>query len=228
MGRRALDIVGHTFGRLLVLRRVYPNKYKHQANFLCRCSCGNLHEVVGSVLKRGGAMSCGCLGRDKLLTHGLTDHPLYNTWLAMIDRCHDSSSPTYPRYGGRGIVVVNEWRGLEGLQRFIADMGQRPPFHTLDRIDNDGPYRKSNCRWATRKQQALNTRRVQILSHDGRAGSLTDWARWTGLGLSTIRARLAAGQTVQSVLEPVNRRHLRDPMINYINRQTARPPVCET
>lgn len=227
MGRPALDIIGLTFGRLTVLHRTMPNKYKNQANFLCRCACGNLHEVVGSVLKRGGALSCGCLVRDG--THGLTYHPLYNTWIAMIDRCYDPANPSYANYGGRGIAVCDEWRdNPAGLQRFIYDMGTRPKGTSVDRIDGNGHYHKENCRWATPKQQAMNARTTHVISYGGRTGSLTDWSKWTGLGLTTIRGRLAAGQTLESALEPIKRNWRRPSKITYTTDQTARRPSSET
>ena len=229
MGRPPLDIEGKTFGRLKVLHRVFPNKYKNQANFLCQCACGNLSQVVGSVLVRGGAQSCGCIVKENLTTHGLTRHPLYNTWIAMIDRCHDESSPTHLNYGARGILVCTEWRDkTNGLAQFISDMGERPTGHTIDRIDNNGPYCKDNCRWATPKEQVMKQKKTHILSHNGRTGSVADWSKWTGLGANTIRSRLLTGQTIKSALEPVNRRHRRQSKITYTTGQTALPPSDET
>ena len=229
MGRPALNIEGRTFGRLTVLHRVFPNKYKNQANFLCQCTCGNLTEVVSSVLARGGAQSCGCIVKERMTTHGLALHPLYSTWAAMIDRCHDEGSPAHPGHGGRGISVCSEWRDrTNGLARFISDMGERPTGHTIDRIDNEGPYCKANCRWATPKQQAMNTRVVRLISYDGRDGSIADWSKWTGLGAATIRARLAAGQTLQSALEPVKRHWKRRQVVSYIKRQSVQPQASET
>ena len=206
MGRPALNLAGLTFGRLKVIRRVFPNKYARQANWLCQCSCGRLHEAACTVLKRGGVTSCGCLAKEKKTTHGLARHPLYNTYIAMIDRCYDPTNPAYRHYGGRGIEVSGEWRGPDGLRRFLDDMGTRPAGMTLDREDNDGHYCKTNCRWATARQQAHNTRHVRLISHGDRQGSIRDWSKWTGLATETIRTRLAAGQSIESALEQVNRR----------------------
>jgi hypothetical protein len=228
MGRRALDIEGKTFGRLTVMHRIFPNKYKNQANFLCKCACGRAHEAVSSVLVRGGAQSCGCLVKHRMSTHGLTYHRLYNTWVSMVDRCSDATNPSYPRYGGRGIAVCIEWQGSKrGLGRFIADMGERPKGYTLDRIDNDGPYCKANCQWATPKEQVLKQGRTRILSYDGRSGSITDWSRWTGLGSNTIRSRLSAGQTLESALVPERRRWLFHSTITYTSDRMAPRPSAE-
>lgn len=86
-------------------------------------------------------------------------HPLYTAWQSMIYRCHGKDTkgnPNYRKYGGRGIYVCKEWR--DSFRKFASDMGDRPKGHSLDRIDNDGPYSKENCRWATQLTQSLNKR----------------------------------------------------------------------
>jgi hypothetical protein len=89
--------------------------------------------------------------------HGLSKHPMYHSWIAMIRRCHASSEPGYKNYGARGIKVCDRWRN--SFVAFLADMGGRPsPKHTLDRINNDGNYEPGNCRWATRHEQRVNSR----------------------------------------------------------------------
>ena len=121
-------------------------------------------------------------GRPKTSRNGTTYYPnknrgkpLYCTWCSMRDRCNNPHDENYFRYGARGIKVCERWASFE---TFVADMGPKPtPKHTLDRIDNDGPYDPSNCRWATRQEQALNTRRNRWITIDGETQTITVWEK---------------------------------------------------
>jgi len=118
----------------------------------------------------------------------------------MLDRCYDTTNKQFAGYGGRGITVCDEWRGPNGLAQFVADMVACPPDHSIERIDNDGPYCKQNCRWATRKEQQRNMRRTRIITHNGRSGTHRDWAEWLGVSSGTIWYRIKTGQPLDVAL----------------------------
>jgi hypothetical protein len=163
MGRTTIDLAGQKFGRLTVKARV-PREHgtQGQAMWLCRCDCGTLKPVGSNALRSGATRSCGCLLSEVLTarntTHGLAPRKgkarAYSSWVNMIRRCTHVDDPRYPEWGGRGITVCERW--LE-YPNFLADMGERPPGMTLERKDNDGPYCRENCIWATPHQQQMNS-----------------------------------------------------------------------
>lgn len=114
-------------------------------------------------------------------------HSLYMTWMTMRKRCTNPKAKNYDRYGGRGITVCKEW---DDFTVFLLDMGERPPGTTLDRKDNDGPYCKSNCQWATLSQQNRNTVRARKLTLNGKTMNVTDWEIRLGLSQGAIWHRL--------------------------------------
>ncbi len=159
-GTSASDAPGKRYGRLTLI------SYHKSTVWLCQCDCGKEHFARSADMRRGRTMSCGCLKREKMrerpppgtLRHGhaVRGHSReYETWAGMKRRCNNPKDHNYPNYGGRGITICDRWRSFEC---FLEDMGDRPPDTTLDRIDNDGPYEKANCRWATSVQQSLNQR----------------------------------------------------------------------
>jgi len=120
--------------------------------------------------------------------------PEYGVWFSMIKRCHDHNNKYYCNYGGRGISVCDRWLGFDGFDNFIEDMGHRPSKNlSLDRIDNNGNYCPSNCRWATAKQQAQNRRSNRLITIDGNEKSVAEWADISGISQRTIRDRLDSG-----------------------------------
>jgi hypothetical protein len=118
----------------------------------------------------------------------------------MVSRCTDRNHPQWEDYGGRGITVCPTWHGPNGLAQFIADMHPKPPGKSLDRIDNDGPYTKVNCRWATGYQQQANTRQNVLVTHQGQTLILSEWARVLGIRSDTLKHRLKLGRPMSEVM----------------------------
>lgn len=112
-----------------------------------------------------------------------------NTYHHIKQRCYNQKLGCYPIYGGRGIRVCERW--LESFQNFITDMGPRPSVeHSIDRIDNNGPYSPENCRWATQREQRTNQSRTRLLTHNGATHSVAEWSRIVGIRLDTLLVRL--------------------------------------
>jgi hypothetical protein len=151
---KRIDLTGTRFGRWTVLA------YARDSKWSCVCDCGTRVVVRESHLRDGCSRSCGCLARElrsiRSKKHGMSRSREYKAWAAMKQRCSNPRNASYENYGGRGISFCEEWHSFEA---FFADKGECPEGYSLDRIDPNGNYEPSNCRWADNKQQAQNRRR---------------------------------------------------------------------
>jgi hypothetical protein len=201
---RAIDLAGMQYGVLVVLRRDPTNR----RNWICRCACGSEKSIARCNLKSGSTKSCGCLSvrwislaktkhGQAARMHGQRPTRTYSSWAAMNKRCNCESDAAYPLYGGRGITICERWASFE---YFLADMGERPPGLSLERIDNDGNYEPGNCKWGTRKEQGRNRRTSKFLTIEGETLCMTEWAERNGIARSTITDRLARGWTTEEAV----------------------------
>ena len=126
----------------------------------------------------------------------------YSSWAQMKNRCNNPKDPNYKRYGGRGISICSEWNSLHGFKQFYIDMGPRPQGKTLDRINNDGNYEPSNCKWSTRLEQANNTRTNYYLAIDGVTRTLAQWTRYFGVDKKIVYRRRTAGWPDKQLFTP--------------------------
>lgn len=180
------DLTGQKFGKLTVVS-LYESRGGH-VYWNCLCDCGSGKIVRGSHLTSNHTASCGCGGKHK--THGDTRSRLYRTWCNMRQRCHNKNVKCYPLYGGRGITVCDEWRNdFEAFRCWALSNGYQDNL-TIDRKDNNGSYSPNNCRWATHKDQANNTRKTRFLTYNGETHSVSEWARLLGIKQSTLNMRL--------------------------------------
>lgn len=186
---RIQNLVGKKFNMLVVvdLEQSNPVVWK------CRCDCGNYTYVRTSNLKRGLVKSCGCLQQRGNPVHNLSNSRLYRIRAKIIRRCFCEDDPAYPRYGGRGITMCQEWRdSVESFVNWAYENGYRDDL-TIDRIDNNGNYTPENCRWATSVEQANNTRRNRVFTYNGKTQNLKQWCDELGLNYSRIHSRLTRG-----------------------------------
>lgn len=196
--KQAIDITDQKFGRLTALGPIGYNKNQGVV-WLCRCECGNVKEIHSGNLRSGVTKSCGCWMRElvglRFATHGNTAHPLYGTWVKMIDRCDNPKVKHYANYGGRGIFVCDEWHSsFDVFCEYVSSLlNYGMSGYSLDRIDNDGNYEPCNVRWATDMEQARNSRHAHLIEFCGKIQCVTAWSEETGIPRGTLNSRLFQG-----------------------------------
>lgn len=200
--RRPVEI-GETFERLTVMREVGKNS-RGGKKFLCKCQCGNEVVTLGADLRFGHVRSCGCLFKEVQLAtvtkHGMRYSRIYETWRGMKQRCYNEKKRSYKNYGGRGITVCDEWKNdFQAFYGWAMANGYSDEL-TIDRIDVDGNYEPSNCRWASTKIQANNKSTSRYIEAFGEIHTVAEWAELLGIKKSTIYSRLRRGCEPQKAL----------------------------
>jgi len=208
MNAKVIDMTGKRFASITAVR-IAGKSASGDMNWLFLCDCGNEFITNGYFARSGQVITCptcskarGALATTK---HGLSDTVEFGTWVDIQTRCYNKNAKCYENYGGRGIKVCQKW--LDSFANFLEDMGPRPSkSHSIDRYpDNDGDYEPSNCRWATRKEQANNKRSNHRLTINGETKSILEWSEASGLSYNAIWYRLRAGKTGVKLIEVLKR-----------------------
>jgi hypothetical protein len=189
------DLTGMQFSKL---RAIMPTDKCIRGSVVweCLCDCGKKYSVTTRSLLNGDKRSCGCVKKN--VRHGRSESHYYPRWKAMLYRCYNSKHPYFHHYGGRGIKVCDRWHVINN---FYQDMGDPPSKqHTVGRIDNDGDYTPSNCRWETIEQQANNKRTNRFITFRGETKTVSQWAVTYGISHSTLKGRLDRGWDTEKAL----------------------------
>jgi hypothetical protein len=201
------NLVGKTFGNLIVLEYIGEDGRKRLWKCVCGCEAKPELIVAQNCLKDGRTVSCGCIISPKNRTHGLTGTKEYKAWDAMRSRCNNQNDISYKDYGGRGIKVCERWDS--SFENFLADIGFAPTKnHSIDRIDVNGNYEPENLRWATRKEQENNKRKTIYITYDNQSLTISSWSDKIGIDYIVLWNRYKDGWSPEEILtRPVSYSH---------------------
>ena len=203
-------MAGLRFGALVVLGQ-HPKKYRGQFRWVCMCDCGQVCSAPGHCLRSGNTKSCGCGKRmsgesNPFFKHGhsRTNSKTYHAWTGMRDRCHNQNTEKYYLYGARGISISESWKEFS---QFLLDMGECPEGMSIDRIDVNGNYEPTNCRWATPTEQANNRQSNKTVEYRGEQVSIRYLASLSGMDYSAVAQRIQHGWTAErAITQPIDKR----------------------
>lgn len=195
LSSRTKDLTGEKFGLLTVLSYAGQSEGKSKINqWLCKCDCGEEEIKFVTALNKGQDRCKKCafeqMGesyRKHDKSKAMKNEPTYITWKSMKARCNNPNATGYKNYGGRGIEVCERWNDYAN---FVADMGKRPDGMTIDRIDGDGNYEPSNCRWATDESQTNNRRTNHAVTYKGESLTISQLAKSVGVDRRCMRNAL--------------------------------------
>lgn len=211
---KLIDLTGRRFGRLTVVGRaenyVSP-RGKQATRWICQCDCGKKTTVVGGDLRDGSVKSCGCFFRECAskfnTTHGQSKTRLFKIWTGMKNRCYNPKNYSYAMYGGRGVTVCEEWlNDFQVFYNWAMSNGYTEKL-SIDRIDVNGNYEPSNCRWVTQKVQVINRRGIKKYSLNGEEKTISEWCEIYEKNLYKVCDRISKlGWTIEEALDLVPRK----------------------
>lgn len=207
-----IDLTGHRYGRLVVIERAENNKHGI-SQFLCQCDCGNKKIICGKFLRDGDTISCGCFRKEVASNthrkHGFRETRLYHVWQDIKTLCYNPNDSRYKYYGGRGIIVCDEWKdNFQAFYDWAIESGYKEEIQangynkwTIERIDNNGNYEPDNCCWATMEAQCNNTRRNRLIKYKGADFTVAQVAKERGLRGDTLLWRINNKTNIQEAIE---------------------------
>jgi hypothetical protein len=198
--------------RLTVIKKVGTNNNR-ETLWLCECNCKDHNKitVVGSSVRTGHTLSCGCLNKEHVAeslkqrsTHGETNTRLFKIWQGIHKRCENANASNYYLYGARGITVCKEWSNYVEFAKWAKENGYNDNL-SIERINVNGNYCPENCKWATRKEQANNTRANHYLTYQNQTHTISEWADITGIKYGTLNSRIQRGWDIDRAINtPIN------------------------
>lgn len=203
-----IDLTGQKFGRLTVIARAenhIQTNGQRKTQWLCQCECGKKIIIKASDLKSGHTRSCGCLRIEKITKHGLIGTRIYIIWHNIKQRCYNPKDSNYKNYGSRGIIMCDEW--LKDFKSFYDwakahgyDENTKRGECTIDRIDVNGNYEPSNCRFVNMKVQQCNKTNNHLIIYNGETHNISKWSEILNIKFGTLLARLNRGWSVEKTL----------------------------
>lgn len=191
------NMIGKKYGLLTVISEIKERNKNGHILYNVICDCGKEKKVLGASLRSGGSRSCN---KCNLLTgsHGMWKSKEFSIWGSMKDRCYNPNNPRYKNYGGRGIIVCNDW--IKSFKKFYLDMGDSNGL-SIDRIDVNGNYELSNCRWSNSKTQARNRTNNVKFTYLNETLCISEWCEKLKMSISTFNNRINRGWSIEKIIK---------------------------
>lgn len=197
------DLTGQRFGKLIVVERA-ENDSQGNAQWLCKCDCGNKKVIRGYQLTNNKTKSCGCLVGHNNETHKKSRTRMFNIWINMIQRCNNPKNSCYKYYGNKNIQVTKEWLDFENFYNWASTNGYTDKL-TIDRIDNNGNYEPNNCRWVDMKTQQRNRSNNNLITINGDTKCLAEWCIIYHISPSAVWLRTQKGIDIVTAITTPSR-----------------------
>lgn len=181
------DLIGKRIGSFVILEKIETSDKKH-SYYKCKCDCGNIFKKRQDIIKNAKHKACNLCKRKRpdMITHNHSNTKLYRVYYSMKERCYSNNSNEYHNYGCRGIKVCSEWlNNFEVFYKWAMDNGYQNGLQ-IDRVDNNGDYEPSNCRWVTPEENSNNKRTCVYITYKDKTLTINQWARLLGINKNTF------------------------------------------